>query len=143
MDLAEHLINPLQAFEMISRSIKPGGYLLILTGNASSVAPRIYKGLWYYFNYAEHITFFSPQSVELSMRKVNIDIEKMFRIRHHTHAVSFLARQVLSYAFKKKERKHMDNFHLPSSPVQRGLLLVSRLINGNDHLMAIGRKKEA
>jgi hypothetical protein len=64
-DVVEHLRDPNTALASISRALKPGGMVLIETGNAESLGARLLGAGWYYLNYLEHFHAFSEQSLKL------------------------------------------------------------------------------
>lgn len=65
-EVVEHLINPITVGREIHRILKPGGLLIIGTGNANSWTVRFLGSKWEYFDIASHgghISFFNPGSI--------------------------------------------------------------------------------
>lgn len=56
-DLVEHLYQPKQFINQLLSYLKPGGKLIILTGNKNSISARILKNNWWYCSYPEHVVF--------------------------------------------------------------------------------------
>jgi SAM-dependent methyltransferase len=64
-DVLEHLYDPVTAFENLRQLLRPGGKVLIETGNAMSFWPRrIGISEWWYVRLLEHHLFWSRDSVE-------------------------------------------------------------------------------
>jgi len=66
-EVIEHLPEPLRLIKEIHRILKPGGILLLSTGNASSWTATVLGAQWTFFSIQEHgghISFFSPQSTK-------------------------------------------------------------------------------
>jgi SAM-dependent methyltransferase len=67
-EVVEHLRTPLALLQECHRILRPGGIMLISTGNGSSWTARTMKARWDYFQTqkdAGHISFFNPQSIAL------------------------------------------------------------------------------
>jgi SAM-dependent methyltransferase len=60
-DLIEHLYNVPLFLQECGRRLRPGGRLVILTGNIESLSARISREHWWYAAYPEHIVFPSLQ----------------------------------------------------------------------------------
>lgn len=60
----EHFENPRIEIEYISKLLKPGGLLVIWTGNVNSISSRILKHNWWYWQ-GQHIQYFSSKSLTL------------------------------------------------------------------------------
>lgn len=67
-EVVEHLKHPVPLLKECHRIIKPGGLLVIGTGNAASWTAAFMKAGWEYFHIARHgghVSFFNPQSIRL------------------------------------------------------------------------------
>lgn len=72
LEVIEHLQSPLPLLQEIRRILKPGGILLIGTGNAASWSARAFRENWDYFKinkHGGHVSFFNPASLEKLGRK--------------------------------------------------------------------------
>lgn len=79
-EVIEHLTNPLDVVREIHRILRPGGLLLIGTGNGDSWTAQFLKSKWEYFDIASHgghISFFSPRSMQLLASQSGFHIEKI------------------------------------------------------------------
>lgn len=56
-DLVEHLYRPAAFMGACHRKLKPGGKLLIVTGDPHCMAARLYGAKWWYAGFPEHIVF--------------------------------------------------------------------------------------
>jgi len=56
-DLIEHLYDVPAFLRRCRDALSPGGELLVLTGNASSLSARLAGSAWWYVRYPEHIVF--------------------------------------------------------------------------------------
>ncbi len=64
IEVVEHLEFPDPVFALAARLLKPGGLLLLTTGNLSGIVPRI-KGLRYAYVIPEiHVGYFTPRALE-------------------------------------------------------------------------------
>jgi len=67
-EVIEHLLDPQSLLIEIQRILKPGGVLLIGTGNADSWTVDFMRADWEYFDirsHGGHISFFNPKSMAL------------------------------------------------------------------------------
>lgn len=81
-DVIEHLPNPLPIFQEARRILKPGGWLLLGTGNSGSLAARMAGSRWTYLCIPEHISFFNPRSLKKGLAQADFSSFK-FKTIHH------------------------------------------------------------
>ncbi len=141
MDVVEHLEDPLAAFRKVSEVLVPGGYLFALTGNCVSIATRFFKGDWYYFNYPEHVTFFSPLSFQVALNRVGIDFVSMTKRSHHASSLLSTFKKIGGRLFSKPMEGTPS---LPAPFLKRKWLKLtaSRILRNRDHLVVLGRKEQ-
>lgn len=91
LDVAEHLYSPRVAFENLRQLVKPGGYVVIETGDADSSWPSRYGiAQWWYVRLFEHHIFWSRASLEKIAREHGFQIESWQSTRHKTrHTMRF------------------------------------------------------
>ncbi|MDG2307457.1 MAG: class I SAM-dependent methyltransferase [Candidatus Binatia bacterium] len=64
MDVIEHVADPGVALRQIRRWLRPGGMVVIETGDFEALLPRVVGSRWYYYDPPQHLTYFSPSSIE-------------------------------------------------------------------------------
>jgi 2-polyprenyl-3-methyl-5-hydroxy-6-metoxy-1,4-benzoquinol methylase len=63
-DVIEHVPNPVEFFTTISVLLKPGGWFACGTPNFDSWARKIRQQNWHHLRPPEHLSYFSPQTLE-------------------------------------------------------------------------------
>ena len=66
-EVIEHQKDPIALMKECSRLLRPGGMVIIRTGNSGSWTTRFMKARWEYFHIARHgghISFFNPVSIK-------------------------------------------------------------------------------
>ncbi len=63
IDVVEHVADLIEFRRHISNALRPGGTLIILTGDCKSRPARFLGRYWSYLNFAEHITVFCRRSM--------------------------------------------------------------------------------
>lgn len=88
-DVAEHLYDVRQGFENLHQLVRPGGVVLIETGNAQSTWPRRYgPENWWYLNLLEHHVAFDPESLRRAVRAAGFEVVSMEKKRHKERCVA-------------------------------------------------------
>ncbi len=76
-EVIEHLRTPLDLLQECRRILRPGGVMLMSTGNAASWTARVMKQRWDYFQTqkdAGHISFFNPRSIALLAERAGFEV---------------------------------------------------------------------
>lgn len=81
-DVIEHVEDVELVFKNLNRLLKPGGLVLIETGNASSRSARRYKKNWKYYSIPEHRVFFTKKAFVFLAKKYHFQIEVIKSVRH-------------------------------------------------------------
>jgi SAM-dependent methyltransferase len=83
-EVIEHLPAPLGLLRECRRILKPGGVLLLSTGNGASWTARTLKGRWDYFRIdqdAGHVSFFNPRSLALAAERAGFAVASVTTAR--------------------------------------------------------------
>ena len=91
IDVVEHTANLLDFRRCLIKALRPGGTLILLTGDAKSPPARFLGRYWSYLNYAEHITVFCSDSMRTWLQTDITSIE-LARADHHSINGSTLIR---------------------------------------------------
>lgn len=63
VDVAEHLLDPEAELRAVYRMLRPGGVVVVLTGDAGTVFARLAGAQWYYLHCVGHVTVFSCEGL--------------------------------------------------------------------------------
>lgn len=81
-DVIEHVGNPEDFLETCVKSLRPGGYLLISTGNLDSFTFKMQGASYWYSTISEHVSFISPKWIDLQAERLSIDVESISFFSH-------------------------------------------------------------
>jgi 2-polyprenyl-3-methyl-5-hydroxy-6-metoxy-1,4-benzoquinol methylase len=81
-DVVEHLSDPLAVFREARRIVKPGGWMILGTGNAGSFAARASGNRWTYICLPEHLSFFTRRALRNGLAKVGFSQIHFQRLHH-------------------------------------------------------------
>lgn len=109
-EVIEHLRAPMPLIEECRRILRPGGILIISTGNTASWTVRAMKARWDYFQVekdAGHVSFFNPGSMALLAARAGFEVAALStgRVRFAeendlpgwAYATAKIAAEVLSF----------------------------------------------
>ena len=96
LDVLEHVEHPGAMLDAIDRVLRPGGVVVIVTGNIDSFSARLSQRRWLYYALPEHCSFPSP----FALRK-QLTGRMGYVIRHETWAANedVSARYVLRFGY--------------------------------------------
>jgi 2-polyprenyl-3-methyl-5-hydroxy-6-metoxy-1,4-benzoquinol methylase len=99
-EVVEHLREPGPLVAECARILKPGGVLLISTGNADSWTATFMRERWDYFQMAQdggHVSFFNPQSLTLLAQRAGFGLARMetARVKFHERSQTTPTRYVM------------------------------------------------
>jgi len=64
LDVIEHVVDPGVALRRIRRWLRPGGLVVIETGDFEALLARVCGSRWYYYDPPQHLTYFSLSTLE-------------------------------------------------------------------------------
>ena len=118
-EVVEHLREPLPLLRECRRILKPGGLLLISTGNAASWTVAAMGARWDYFHIEKdggHISFFNPQSIAALAHNAGFAVERIdtARVKFHekgdvsklTYTLGKIAAELLNVPARLAGRGH-------------------------------------
>ena len=141
-DVYEHLAAPVGLFERLARRLRPGGWLVLVTGNADGVTGPTPLAEFWYFRLPGHLCMVSERHLTWLAGRVGLSLAAMHRCSHYDDAWHVGLRQrVQSFAYQAFRWN-------PRGPVARLLRCLPRLKNaehwssapaltcGDDHVVA-------
>ncbi len=86
LDVIEHLTHPGIFFSTATKFLKPGGILLVLTGDTASPAWKLHGSRHWYCSLPEHISFYSEATMLSLADQLNLKSLTHIRLSHvRTH----------------------------------------------------------
>ena len=146
-DVFEHLPNPLEFLRPLAAVLKPGGALIISTGNGDAVRCREYLSLFWYFRVPGHLQMLSPKHLnwcagELGLELADCQVTSHYdtpwrtRVRQHLQTFAFEQFHLRPHAALTRILRWLPGLrraeHWPLSPI---------LTCTRDHLVAVLRKR--
>ena len=138
LDVLEHLPDPLTALQKVSEILAPNGYLFALTGSSNSRGARIFQGCWYYYNYIEHVTFFSPSSMQIAIESLGMNVKTIKKYRHPGSSL-FLAGKKISNLLLNAMGNEAPRLAIPVLKQDIILLGISRIMQGRNHMVIVAQ----
>lgn len=82
LDVIEHVIDPHHFVESFKRHLRPGGVVLLLTGDADSYAARVAGPQWSYLRWCGHISVFSQSGLRKLLQSHGFEVLTWRRCEH-------------------------------------------------------------
>jgi SAM-dependent methyltransferase len=89
-DVVEHLPEPLAVLRQIRQLLRPGGMLVIETGDIGSLSARLAGAHWYYVLLPGHLSFFSRRTLAAALEAAGFRSVETRRTHHGTLDASYM-----------------------------------------------------
>ncbi len=73
LDVIEHLSDPLSSLSEATAKLRPGGILLLTTGDFASLCARITGKYWRLMTPPQHLWFFTPTAIKMLGEKLGLE----------------------------------------------------------------------
>lgn len=103
VDVIEHSEDPRRFLEQLARSVRPGGIVIVTSGNTDARTWRLMGSRYWYCHIAEHVSFINPRWAEGVSRSCGLTVIQTERFSHATGRRAFgrLARELaLNLAYR-------------------------------------------
>ena len=89
LDVIEHVIDPHDFVASFKRHLRPGGVVLLLTGDADSYAARVAGSQWSYLRWCGHISVFSRSGLRKLVESHGFEVLAWHRCEHPSSPGAF------------------------------------------------------
>ena len=76
-NVIEHVPDPKGDLERAATLLRPGGVLVLRTDNVASLDARLFRSLWYGYDFPRHLTLFSPATLTAYVEAVGLEITRV------------------------------------------------------------------
>ena len=143
-DVIEHVQNPGDLIRRMALATRPGGLVIVATGNTAAWSWRIMRGMYWYCTIAEHIAFINPHWCRQAASRLGLEITELHRFSHEPargtegmiQAVSNLAYRLLPGLVPKVRHLHA---RLTGRPWRPAFLTPPHWRSAKDHLLVVFR----
>jgi len=150
MDVIEHAHDPFNFLALLAQAARPGGLVIVATGNADSSSWRLMGSRYWYCNIAEHISFINKDWAYKAADALRLEVISVQTFSHgdHTLKLGMRFRQVLLnlfYRFSPWLFSKVRQIH--SCPdVECYPVLLERppsWMAARDHILVVFRKRDS
>lgn len=145
VDVFEHLQAPVLVLKKLLRLVKPGGAMLIVTGNGDDSVCRLDPAQFWYFRNFEHLFMLTRKAAEFLARELDAKLELWQRLPHYDTPLSARLHQRARHFFFWQFRRGtlLARTVLPFIPIlnrARSWPVAPTVTCGHDHVLALFRK---
>lgn len=126
-EVIEHLDKPANLLKECRRILRPGGILVIGTGNTSSWTRKIRGNTWDFFDMRQHgghINFFSYKSIAVLAAATGFDMAKV-----KTAGVKLYQKEELSHFLYRLSKALSEVLNVPATLLKRGHQMEAYLVS--------------
>jgi len=120
--------------------LRPGGLLSLRTDNVDSLDARLFRSLWYGYDFPRHLTLFSPATLTAFVHSAGLEVTQLRYSLVPTH-------WIMSFRYWVSERPRFEAVSRLISPRNPLLLLVGfaiaavqKVAHDSGRFMVIARK---
>jgi SAM-dependent methyltransferase len=73
----EHVPDPKGDLQKAASLLRPGGLLVLRTDNVASTDARLFRSLWYGFDFPRHLTLFSPTTLVSCVQSAGLEVDRV------------------------------------------------------------------
>lgn len=99
-DVIEHVHNPQRLLAQLAAHTRPGGSVIIGTGNADSPSWRLMGASYWYVWYPEHLAFASPRWCRAVAAQTGLDLHRVQRISREVGQTRFPVETVKNAVYR-------------------------------------------
>lgn len=82
VDVIEHSPDPREFLASLVSNVRPGGYIVVTTGNSEALSWRLMGSRYWYCHIAEHLTFISPAWARQVAPRLGLTVEHLGFFSH-------------------------------------------------------------
>jgi SAM-dependent methyltransferase len=102
-DVIEHLPDPHRAVACVAALLKPGGRIVLTTGDAGSAMARLSGPRWHLYTIPEHLYFYTRRSLEMLLSSHGLRVE-FVRAEASVYTLGYLAERLRKTLLKRSGR---------------------------------------
>ncbi len=120
-NVIEHVPDPKGDIALAASLLRPGGLLSLRTDNVASSDARLFRALWYGFDFPRHLTLFSPTTLTAYVESAGLEVVEMQFSLVPTH-------WIMSARYWVSERHEISSVSRLISPKNPVLLAIGVVI---------------
>lgn len=94
LDVVEHTADPLLFLSRLAQATRPGGVVIVSTGNTEALSWRLMGSRYLYCTIAEHISFINPKWCRWAAPRLGLNVGRMEKFSHERAGVRRRAAQL-------------------------------------------------